>query len=59
MAIKINNVDVITNSPNIVNVTHGNFSGIVTATSFVGSGSQLTGVGSKPYALGMTLVFGN
>lgn len=42
MAIKINNTDVITNSPDIVNVRNGNYTGIVTAVRFVGDGSTLT-----------------
>jgi hypothetical protein len=50
MAIKINNVDVITNQPNIVNVQNANFVGIVTAAKFVGPV-----VGSN---IGLMLVFG-
>lgn len=47
MAIKINNTDVITNAPNIVNVTNANFTGIVTAVRFVGDGSTLTNLGGS------------
>lgn len=40
----------------IVSATGGNFSGIVTATTFVGSASSLTGINSK--AIAMSIVFG-
>ena len=44
MAIQINGTPVITNTPSIVNVTNANFTGIVTATKFVGDGSTLTNI---------------
>jgi hypothetical protein len=55
MAIKINNVDVITNTPNIVNVQNANFTGIVTATSFAGTDG--TNLQSKIF--GVNYIFGS
>lgn len=40
----------------VVSATGATFSGIVTATTFVGSASSLSGINNK--ALAMTIVFG-
>lgn len=45
MAIKISNTTVINDERNVVDVTAVNVTGVVTATSFVGDGSELTGIG--------------
>ena len=54
MAIKINSTDVITNSPDIVNVRNGNYTGIVTATKFVG----VNNVPIENRSIGLILTFG-
>jgi hypothetical protein len=57
MAIQISGTNVIDNSRNVVNVVGVNASGVVTATSFVGDGSQLTGIaagGSGDFNTGIT-----
>jgi len=43
-SIRISNTSVVDGSRNLINIANGNFSGIVTATSFVGSGASLTGI---------------
>ena len=45
MAIKVQGTTIIDDSRNIVNGIGASFTGIVTASSFSGSGSGLTGVG--------------
>jgi len=50
MAIKISGDTVISDATDVLNVRNGDFSGIVTATSYVGDGSNLSNVSSNTRA---------
>ena len=50
MAIKINGSIVISDATDVLNVRNGNYTGIMTASSYVGDGSTLTNVATNTRA---------
>ena len=50
MAIKISGDTVISDAKDVLNVVNGNYTGIVTASSYVGDGSSLTNVATTTRA---------